>query len=133
MAKCPRCGLAVAPYTRCDRCGLMLGFDGLTVLLDLEDSAACERVRALAHSRPSCSEWEEENGRCYLRVTYSKAEMAEFNQLAAAAASLSRKHVFLTGMEIPWPSDAAALRPSEPRHPAPNPTRTKNAQATHGK
>lgn len=134
MAKCPRCGLSVAPYTRCDRCGLMLGFDGLTVLVDFDDSAACERVRALAQRQPSCSEWEEENGRRYLRVTYSKAEMAEFNQLAAAAASLSRKHVFLNGMEIPWPSDGAATRPSQPRHPAaPHQARAKSAPATRGK
>ena len=56
MAKCPRCDLSVAPYTRCDRCGLMLGFDGFTVLIDFEDSPAFERVRALALRRPSCSE-----------------------------------------------------------------------------
>ena len=42
MAKCPRCALSVAPYTRCDRCGLMLGFDGLTVLIDFEESACFE-------------------------------------------------------------------------------------------
>ena len=134
MAKCPRCALSVAPYTRCDRCGLMLGFDGLTVLIDFEDSAAGKRVRALAQRQASCSEWAEENGRRYLRVTYSRAEMAEFNQLAAAAATLSRKHVFLSGMEIPWPSDAAAMRHSEPRHPAaPHPPRAKSAHATSGK
>jgi len=111
----------------------MLGFDGLTVLIDFEGSTAYERVRALAQRQPSCSEWEEENGRRYLRVTYSQAERAEFNQLTVAAASLSRKHVFLTGMEIPWPSDAGALRPSGPRPPAPNPPRAKSAHAARAK
>ena len=53
MAKCPRCVLSVAPYTRCDRCGLMLGFEGLTVLLDFEDSASFARARALAERQPS--------------------------------------------------------------------------------
>ena len=133
MAKCPRCGLSVAPYTRCDRCGLMLGFDGLTVLLDFEDSAAFERVRTLAQRRPSCSEWTEENGRHYLRVTYSQAEKAEFDRLAAAAAPLSRKHVFLIGMEIPWPADAAAPRSSEPRPAGANPSRAKRAHSTRAK
>lgn len=132
MAKCPRCALSVAPYTRCDRCGLMLGFDGLTVLLDFEDSAGFARARALAQRQPSCTEWAEENGRRYLRVTYSQAERAEFDQLAAAAATLSRKHVFLNGLEIPWPSGAAGPRPS--RHPvAPKMSRGKSARASSGK
>ena len=134
MAKCPRCALSVAPYTRCDRCGLMLGFDGLTVLLDFEDSVSFARALSLAQRQPSCSEWTEENGRRYLRVTYSKAEMAEFNQLAAAAATLSRKHVFLNGMEIPWTSDAAAMRHLGPRHAAaPHPSPAKSAHAPSGK
>ena len=105
MAKCPRCALSVAPYSRCDRCGLMLGFDGLTVLIDFEDSACFERTRALARRQPSYSEWAEESGRRYLRVTYSKAEMEEFKRLAAAAAKLSHKRTFLNGMEIHWPVD----------------------------
>lgn len=109
MAKCPRCALSVASYTRCDRCGLMLGFDGLTVLIDFQDSARFERARALAQRQPSYSEWKEENGHRYLRVTYSRAERAGFDRLAAAAATLSRKHVFLNGMEIHWPSDGAAM------------------------
>jgi hypothetical protein len=103
MAKCPRCALSVAPYTRCDRCGLMLGFDGLTVLIDFEESASFARVRAVAQRQPSYSEWKEESGRRYLRVTYSKSEMEEFEQLAAAAAQLSHKRTFLNGMEIHWP------------------------------
>lgn len=107
MAECPRCALSVAPYTRCDGCGLMLGFDGLTVLIDFEDSPGFERARALAQRQPSYSEWKEENGHRYLRVTYSRAEGAEFSRLAAAAVTLSRKRTFLNGMEIHWPADGA--------------------------
>ena len=108
MAKCPRCALSVAPFTRCDRCGLMLGFDGLTVLIDFEESACFEKARGLARRQPSYSEWTEENGRRYLRVTYSKAEMDEFKRLAAAAARLSHKRTFLNGMEVHWPADGDA-------------------------
>ncbi len=135
MAKCPRCALSVAPYTRCDRCGLMLGFDGLTVLIDFEHSPGFERVRALAQRQPSYSEWAEENGRRYLRVTYSKSEMEEFNQLAAAAATLSHKHTFLNGMEIHWPVGGEDVtRHSEPRRPAaPDQQRAKSAHARSSK
>ena len=131
MAKCPRCGLSAAPYTRCDRCGLMLGFDGLTVLIDFERSPDFERAHGLARRQPSCSEWTEENGHRYLHVTYSKSEMAEFDRLAQAAASLSRKHVFRTGMEIPWPSgpDAAARRSKTRRPAASSSSRLKNHPA----
>lgn len=131
MAKCPRCGLSVAAYTRCDRCGLMLGFDGLTVLIDFERSPDFERAHVLAQRQPSYSEWTEENGHRYLHVTYSKAEMGEFDRLAAAAAPLSRKHVFLNGMEIRWPSGgAAASRRSRARRPtAPDPSRAKSDHA----
>jgi len=108
----------------------MLGFDGFTVLIDFEDSPAFERVRALALRRPSCSEWTEENGRRYLRVTYSQAERAEFDHLATTAASLSRKHLFLTGMEIPWPTDPGALRSSESRS---HPPRAKSHHAARAK
>ena len=114
MAKCPRCALSVAPFTRCDRCGLMLGFDGITVLLDFEDSACFTRARAMAQRRPSYSEWKEENGHRYLRVTYSKAEMDDFKRLAAAAAGVSQKRVFLNGMEIHWPLDGGATPDSPP-------------------
>lgn len=134
MARCPRCALSVAPYTRCDRCGLMLGFDGLTVLLDFEESACFERARALARRQPSCSEWAEENGRRYLRVTYSQAEAEEFKQLAAAAAKLSHKHTFLNGMEIHWPLDGnvAGLN-SELRGPASKSQRAARTHALPGK
>jgi hypothetical protein len=132
MAKCPRCGLSAAAYTRCDRCGLMLGFDGLTVLIDFEDSAGFVRARALAQRQSSYSEWTEENGRRYLHVTYSRAEKAEFERLAAAAAALSRKHAFLNGMEIPWPSGGeAAARHSQTRHAAaPRQLRAKSTHAS---
>ncbi len=131
MAKCPRCGLSAAPFTRCDRCGLMLGFDGLTVLLDFENSTCFERARALAQRQPSYSEWAEEGGRRYLRVTYSKAEMEEFKQLAAAAAKLSRKRAFLGGMELHWPWDGAAVALSAPLQALapPKPHRTTRAHA----
>ena len=131
MTKCPRCRLAVAPYTRCDRCGLMLGFDGLTVLIDFEDSDCFERARALARRQPSYSEWAEESGRRYLRVTYSRAEMEEFKRLAAAAAQLSHKRTFLNGMEIHWPpeGDAAGLRSQLPGLAPAKPQRTTRPSA----
>jgi hypothetical protein len=97
----------------------MLGFDGWTVLIDFQPSPGFERVRALAQRQPSYSEWVEENGRQYLRVTFSKGEMEGFNRLAVAAASLSRKHVFLNGMEIHWPAGGGSpTRHPQARHPA---------------
>ncbi len=105
MATCPRCAVAVPAYTRCQSCGLFLGFDGITVLIDFEDSAPFHRVSRIAHRQVSCSEWTEENGRHFLRVTYSLAELDSFRELAAAGAKLSRKHSFLNGLEIRWPAD----------------------------
>jgi len=134
MAKCPRCALSVAPYTRCDRCGLMLGFDGLTVLIDFQGAPEFEPVRALAQRQPSYSEWKEENGRRYLRVTYSRPERAEFDRLAAAAAPLAHKHVFLNGMEIHWPTDGGvAAGRSAVRPAAAKPARAKGAHVPAGK
>lgn len=104
MAKCPRCAAAVPAYTRCEGCGLVLGFDGITVLVDFEDSPHFRRVSRIARRQDSCSEWTEENGRHFLRVTYSLAELETFRDLAAAGASLSRKHSFLNGLEIRWPA-----------------------------
>ncbi len=104
MATCPRCAVAVPPYTRCQGCGLFLGFDGITVLIDFEDSAPFHRVLRIAHRQESCSEWTEESGRRFLRVTYSLAELDSFRELAAAGAKLSRKHSFLNGLEIRWPA-----------------------------
>jgi len=94
----------VPAYTRCDGCGLVLGFDGITVLIECEDSAPFRRVSRIARRQDSCSEWTEENGRHFLRVTYSLGELDIFRELAAAAVSLSRKHTFVNGLEIRWPS-----------------------------
>ena len=104
MATCPRCAVAVPAYTRCQSCGLVLGFDGITVLIEFEDSSQFRRVSRMARRQESCSEWTEENGRHLLRVTYSLAEMNSFRELAAAGAKLSRKHTFLNGLEIRWPA-----------------------------
>ena len=104
MAKCPRCAAAVPAYTRCEGCGLVLGFDGLTVLIEFEDSASFRRVWRMARRQDSCSEWTEENGRHFLRVTYALAELKIFRELAEAAVTLSRKHSFLNGLEIRWPA-----------------------------
>jgi len=104
MATCPRCAVAVPAYTRCDGCGLVLGFDGITVLMELEDSPRFRRVSRMARRQDSCSEWTEENGRRFLRVTYSLAELDSFCELAAAGAKLFRKHSFVNGLEIPWPT-----------------------------
>ena len=104
MARCPRCALSAPPYTRCDRCGLVLGFDGLTILMDFHDSRAFQRVLELARRQPSCSEWSREDGTRYLHLTYSFSEVRQFNQLAAAAARLPRKRAFVNGLEIRWPA-----------------------------
>jgi len=103
MATCPRCAVSVPAYTRCQSCGLVLGFDGITVLIEFEDSPHFRRVSRMARRQQSCSEWTEENGRHLLRVTYSLAEVNSFRELATAGAKLSRKHTFLNGLEIRWP------------------------------
>lgn len=102
MAICPRCSLSVAAYTRCDRCGLMLGFEGLTVLLEFEESPHFERARKLARKQPSFSEWLEESGGRFLRVTYAHHEMEDFREFARTAGRVRGKKVFLNGLEIPW-------------------------------
>lgn len=104
MAQCPRCALSVPAFTRCDRCGLMLGYDGLTVLIDFDHSPAFARARQAARRQPSYSEWEEENGHRFLRVTYDTSEAEEFRKLADLAARLPGKRAFLNGLQIPWPS-----------------------------
>ena len=131
MAKCPRCALAVPAYERCARCGLVLGFEGITLLIEFEGTlsppnghrvskatnavaeprrageaayaARCAVVRRLARQRSSYSEWVEENGRHFLRVTYRLDELDEFRRIAAVAAHLARKQVFLNGLEVRWP------------------------------
>ncbi len=104
MARCPRCAEVVAAYTRCRECGLVLGFEGVTVLIEAEDSVHFRRIWRLASKQDSCSTWREENGRRFLRVTYSLAELANFQQLAVVGAQLLRKHMFFNGLEIPWPA-----------------------------
>lgn len=104
MARCPRCTEAVPTYTCCRGCGLVLGFEGITVLIEVEDSVHFRRVWRLARNQHSCSVWTEENGQRFLRVTYSLAELASFQQLAAAGAHLARRHIFLNGLEIRWPA-----------------------------
>ncbi|MGH9579843.1 MAG: hypothetical protein ACRD2R_02515 [Terriglobales bacterium] len=108
MARCPRCGLSVPEYSRCDRCGLMLGYAGLTVLIGFDKSPAFDRVRKLARRQPTFSEHTEENGCAYLRVTYGFSERQRFDELAAAAAPLPQRRVFVNGLEIRWP-EAAGL------------------------
>ena len=103
MATCPRCAVAVPAYTRCNGCGLVLGFDGITVLMEFEDSPHFRRASRMARRQDSCSEWTEENGRRFLRVTYSLAQLDSFRKLAAAGAKLLRKHSFVNGLEIRWP------------------------------
>jgi len=102
MARCPRCASSALPYSRCDRCGLMLGFDGLTILIDFHDTPAFQRVRNLALRQASCSEWTREDGSRYLHVTYSFSEVERFNELALAAARLQGKRAFVNGLEIRW-------------------------------
>jgi hypothetical protein len=120
MAQCPRCAVPVPPYTRCEGCGLVLGFDGITVLIEFEDSPNFERVRRIARRQSSCSEWIEENGRRLLRVTYSLDELHRFRLMAAAAAHLPRKHSFFNGLEIRWP--AAGEENVLPQFPLPVPS-----------
>jgi hypothetical protein len=95
----------VPAFTRCEGCGLVLGFDGITVLMEFEDSPRFQRAWRIARRQDSCSEWTEENGRHFLRVTYSLAELETFRELAAAGASLSRRQSFLNGLEIRWPAE----------------------------
>ena len=104
MARCPRCADVVPAYARCRECGLVLGFEGITVLIEVEESVHFRRVWRLARTESSCSVWAEENGRRFLRVTYAAAQFTAFEKLATAGAQLSRKHVFLNGLEIRWPA-----------------------------
>lgn len=104
MATCPRCAVAVPAFTRCEGCGLVLGFDGITVLMEFEDSPHFRRALRMARRQDSCTEWTEENGRHFLRVTYTVAELDSFRELATAGAKLFRKHSFINGLEIRWPA-----------------------------
>jgi hypothetical protein len=110
MTRCPRCSSGVAAYTLCERCGLMLGFDGFTVLLQNDGSPEFQRARKLAHLKETCTEWKEENGDHFLRVTYTYGEIDELARLCATGAKLGFKKVFVTGLEVPWSAIAANAR-----------------------
>ena len=102
MSICPRCSVSIPAFSRCDRCGLMLGYDGLTVLIECDDSRAMESARQVARRQPSYSEHQEENGRRFLRVTFKFSQLDAFNRLVEAAARLPRRHAFVNGLETPW-------------------------------
>jgi len=85
-----------------------LGFDGLTALIEFEDSGLFARVLKIARRLPSCSEWTEENGRRLLHITFLLGDMDNFRPLAVAAAPLPHKKLFLRGMEIRWPDPSRA-------------------------
>lgn len=106
MTRCPRCALSVPEYSRCDRCGLMLGYAGFTVLIDVQDSRVFERVRQLARRQSTYAEHKEENGHRYVRVTYAYSERDGFEALAEAASALPQRRVFVNGLEIRWPDSA---------------------------
>lgn len=110
MTRCPRCSLGVPAYTRCERCGLVLGFDGFTVLLVADSSPEFQRARKLAHLQPTCTEWKEENGTHFLHVTYTFNQVEELSRLLAAASKVARKRVFVTGLEVPWAALAENAR-----------------------
>ena len=110
MTRCPRCSSGVPPYTLCERCGLMLGFDGFTVLLQNDGTPEFQRARKLAHLQATCSEWKEENGSHFLHVTYSFSEIEALARVLAAAAKIGFKRVFVTGLEVPWTAIAENAR-----------------------
>src|SRR3954468_13079287 len=93
MTRCPRCSSGVPPYTLCERCGLMLGFDGFTVLLQNDGTPEFQRARKLAHLQATCTEWKEENGSHFLHVTYSFSEIEALARVLAAGAKLGFKKV----------------------------------------
>jgi len=110
MTRCPRCSSGVPAYTLCDRCGLMLGYDGFTVLLQNDGTTEFQRARKLAHQKATCTEWKEENGSHFLRVTYTYGEIEQLAELCAAGARLAFKKVFVTGLEVPWSAISANAR-----------------------
>ena len=110
MTRCPRCSSGVPAYTLCERCGLMLGFDGFTVLLQNDGTPEFQRARKLAHLQATCTEWKEENGSHFLHVTYSYSEIEALARVCAAAAKLGFKKIFVTGLEVPWTAIADNAR-----------------------
>lgn len=102
MARCPRCAAEAAAFERCEQCGLVLGFEGVTVVIQADDSPLFQRVRTLARKQRSFSEWQELSGRVYLRVAYVQNELDRFAELAALAAPLERKKAYVNGLEAAW-------------------------------
>ena len=90
--------------------GLMLGFDGFTVLLQNDGTPEFQRARKLAHLQATCTEWKEENGSHFLHVTYSFSEIEALARVLAAAARIGFKKVFVTGLEVPWTAIAENAR-----------------------
>jgi len=110
----------------------MLGFDGFTVLLQNDGTAEFQRARKLAHLQSSCTEWKEENGNHFLRVTYSFSEIDALARLCAAAARVGFRRVFVTGLEVPWAAIAENARQYADFHMLGREERTpQRATATH--
>lgn len=82
----------------------MIGFHGLTVLVDTEPGIGFQRLRQIARRQRSCAEWVEENGRRFLHVTYPFSELESFSELLRAAAGHSGKRLFVNGLEVRWPT-----------------------------
>lgn len=110
MTRCPRCSLSVAAFSRCERCGLMLGFHGFTVLLRSDSSPHFQKARRTAQLQSTFTEWREENGSHYVHVTYEFFEVDGFERMCSVAARLAHKQAFVTGMEVPWSQIAPVAR-----------------------
>lgn len=119
MARCPRCAAEAAAFARCEQCGLVLGFEGVTVIIQADDTALFQRVRALARKQRSFSEWQELSGRQHLRVTYAHDELDRFAELAALAAPLAGKRAYVNGLQAEWDHALEAARDGRERHEAP--------------
>jgi len=119
MARCPRCAAEAAAFERCEQCGLVLGFEGVTVLIQADDTALFQRVRALARKQRSFSEWQELSGRQHLRVTYAHDELDRFAELAAMAAPVAGKRVYVNGLQAAWDHALDAARDCRERRESP--------------
>lgn len=121
MARCPRCAAEATPFERCEHCGLVLGFEGVTVVIPADETPLFQRVRTLARKQRSFSEWQELSGRQHLRVTYAQDELDRFAELAALAAPLLRKKAYVNGLEVAWDGAQEAARDcAERREAAPS-------------
>ena len=110
MARCPRCAAEAAPFERCEHCGLVLGFEGVTAIIQVDETPLFQRVRTLARKQRSFSEWQELSGRQHIRVTYAQDELERFAELAEQAAPLTRKKAYVNGLEVAWDSALEAAR-----------------------